>query len=134
MKLRWVQIAALSAGLLLLAACGGTSHPFIANLTVGIWRAPPQGLATYSLLCPSGDGSFPDAATACKRLASNAEMLNPPKMTATCFGGPGIPPEINVTGTANDKRVNVAMRSCDGPPARAGAARNWEALLDPPSG
>jgi hypothetical protein len=52
-------------------------------------------------------------------------MLTPPELTATCAGSLGIPPDVRVGGTAAGQPVDLAVRECDEPEARAEAAGQW---------
>lgn len=126
-----VEMKGLTGAALLLpvaltaAGCAGSRS---ADVQVTIDHGS-RGSVRYTLSCPSGKGDFPNAATACKKIASSGAMLHPPKMTATCAGSEGIPPEIRVKGTADHEQVGFALRSCDEPSARAQAARDWLALV-----
>ena len=88
-----------------------------------------SGLVRYTFSCPPARGDFPNLATACKEIASDNAMLHPPKMTATCAGSEGVPPEVSVKGSANGEQVDFSVRSCDLPASRARAALAWLALF-----
>lgn len=136
--------AALVAVALALSACGGSHrvvytagpnlvHPGGRRVDVQVTiNRGHRGLVRYTLSCPSGKGDFPNGATACRKVASSGAMLHPPKMTATCAGSEGIPPEIKVKGTADHEQVGFVIRSCDEPSTRAQAARDWLALVQSP--
>ena len=79
----------------------------------------------FDLRCDPPGGSVPRPQEACDLVRSNPEMLDPPEMTATCFGSHGIPPNVSVRGVAEGTPVSVDVRDCDAPPARGDAAHLW---------
>src|SRR6266567_4651775 len=108
---RCANVIAAGAIACALASCGGKANPnpLRAELAVSVQRE--QGISVYTLSCPSARGSFPDPSSACKAMNSANGMLGPPKMTATCAGSEGVPPQITVKGRADGKRVDYSVRS-----------------------
>ena len=86
---------------------------------------PPGTTLHFTLKCGPAGGSVRDAKELCRRLRAHRNMLFPPRMTGTCLGGPGIPPEVTVGGSYDGRRVAMSVRSCDQPRERAEAADLW---------
>jgi hypothetical protein len=86
---------------------------------------------TYRLRCTPPGGDAPDPTRTCALLrAHRLLMAFPPRMTSTCIGGVGIPPEVLISGVVEGRQVAVDYRACDWP-AGAGAAV-WVGLLTEP--
>jgi len=79
----------------------------------------------FDVRCNPTGGSTPDPEATCGAIAEHPEMLAPPPLASSCAGSLGDPPEVRVGGTARGQRVEVAVRECDEPEARADAARLW---------
>ena len=116
----------------LLAACGGgdddggggndEAGPVDVELVVvtGVTSE-----ARFEVRCDPAAGTTPDPEGTCEAIAGHPEMLSPPALESSCPGSLGNPPEVRVGGTAGGRPVDVAVRECDEPDARADAARLW---------
>jgi hypothetical protein len=113
----------------LLVACGGDdgddggeTGAVELELVVVTGPEPP---ARFEVRCGPVGGTTPDPEATCTAPAEHPEMLAPPAMTASCVGNLGTPPEIRAVGTAGGRPVEVSVRECDEPEARAESARLW---------
>jgi hypothetical protein len=121
---RAALVLALTA---LLAACGGEeaaepSERMELELVVQTGPEPP---ARFEVRCAPTGGTTPDPEATCAALAEHPEMLAPPALASTCPGSLGDPPQVRVVGTAGASKVDVSVRECDEPAARAESARLW---------
>jgi hypothetical protein len=123
------RLALLGVVLALLAACGGDdgadggeAGPVDVELVVvtGV-----DSLSRFEVRCNPTGGTTPDPEVTCEAIADHPEMLAPPPLESSCPGSLGNPPEVRVGGTANGQPVEVAVRECDEPEARADAALLW---------
>lgn len=125
------RLALLGVVLALLAACGGgdggdgdgdAAGPVDVEVVVvtGV-----NSSSRFDVRCNPTGGTTPDPEATCEAIAEHPEMLAPPALTSSCAGNLGNPPEVRVGGTADGRPVEVAVRECDEPEARAEAARLW---------
>jgi hypothetical protein len=119
-----ILVAAVAGG------CGAGERKTTLDITVQLAPGTPAARRHFHIECDPPSGSVPDPAALCAALRSDSTLVLPPEMTATCAGGPGVPPDIDIAGLSVGRHVAVAsLRSCDLPLPRSRAARRWLALL-----
>jgi hypothetical protein len=111
----------------LIAGCGG--HAATAKLTITVTK-PPASRLRYALTCAPAGGSVSNPQALCRTLRLHPNMLFPPRLTGSCLGSYGIPPQVGVTGRYRGRRVAFTARSCDEPASRGQAAALWLHALD----
>jgi hypothetical protein len=123
------RLALVGVVIALLAACGGgddddggEAGPVDVELVV---VTGPEAPARFEVRCSPAGGTTPDPEATCDAVAEHPEMLAPPPLESSCPGSLGNPPEVRIGGTAGGQPVEVAVRECDEPEARADAARLW---------
>ena len=116
------RLAPVLALAVLCAGCGGTEPA--TELSIDVTRAQSDTLE-FELRCSPAGGSVSDPERLCELIGAHRSMVFPPRATGTCLGSPGIPPEVRVRGTFRGRAVELAVRDCDEPPARAEAATLW---------
>jgi hypothetical protein len=103
--------------LLVPAGCGGSSNSSAANdLRITVW---PQGKASasigYTLGCPGGTGTLPEARAACsklQRIGASAFAPVPPGMACTeIYGGPQV---ARVSGRLAGRSISADFSRNDG--------------------
>jgi hypothetical protein len=119
---------ALAAGVgLLAAACGSTAAPPTDGGLVATNPASQAKLQVaesvpgsqdrhWSLRCDPAGGTMPDAAAACRLLATDAAILHPARAThVMCRTRVASPRTFTITGTWHGTRLNevVTDRGCD---------------------
>jgi len=123
------RLALVGALLALLAACGGDDGGDAADAgPVNVELVVITGVNSseqFEVRCSPAGGTTPDPEATCGSIAEHPEMLAPPPLESSCPGNLGNPPEVRIGGTANGQPVDVAVRECDEPEARADAARFW---------
>jgi hypothetical protein len=123
------RLALLGVALALLAACGGgDGADASAGGPVDVELVVVTGVdasSRFEVRCDPAGGTTPAPEETCAAIAGHPEMLAPPPLESSCPGSLGNPPEVRIGGMAAGRPVDVAMRECDEPEARADAARLW---------
>jgi hypothetical protein len=118
---RRTLLAATACSLaLLLPGCGGRAQPqteLMIKVTGGIVAHPPSLIGTerFRLRCHP-DGGVPEAKFLCAELERHPKvMLLRGGVRSSCIGGPGLPPDISLSGHFHNQPVHTAARECDNP-------------------
>lgn len=121
---RGPALAAAILTFLVLASVGCRPERAVTQLKITVSKAPATRLQ-FSVTCTPPGGSVPDATRLCRTLRAHPSMLFPPPVTATCAGSYGVPPDVEVSGRFEGRRIDISIRSCEAPAARGQAATLW---------